>query len=103
MDGDLLLNVRVQTRAANDAFAEVVTGPLGEQIKIRIKAAPVDGKANKYLIAFLAKAFGVTKSNISILSGETTRDKRLKIVAPQKLPDYIKQASNTKTKDPVRE
>lgn len=82
-DGDdLILNVRIQPRASKDEFA----GPFDEYYKIRIKAAPVDGKANSHLIGFLAKQFGVAKSRISLDSGETSRSKRLRIRNPLKIP-----------------
>ncbi len=84
-DDDLILNVRVQPRAASDAFAE----HNDEYIKTRITAAPVDGKANKHLIAFLAKAFKVAKSSIKLLSGETGRNKRLLIQQPKVIPEAI--------------
>ena len=84
-DDDVFINVRVQPRAANDALAEYND----EFIKIRITAAPVDGKANKHLIAFLAKTFKVAKSSIQLLSGETSRNKRLLIPQPKALPEFI--------------
>ena len=84
-DDDLIINVRVQPRAANDALAE----RNDEFIKIRITAAPVDGKANKHLIAFLAKTFKVAKSSIQLLSGETSRNKQLLIPQPKALPEFI--------------
>lgn len=80
---DLILNIRVQPRAANDAFAEV----LDDRIKVRITAPPIDGKANKHLIGFLAKTFKTAKSNISITTGETGRNKQLQIKDPRYLPD----------------
>jgi uncharacterized protein (TIGR00251 family) len=86
-DDDLVLNIRVQPRAANDAFAELI----GEQIKLRITAPPVDGKANRHLIAFLAKTFKVAKTDISIVSGENGRNKRVKIHQPTHLPTVIRQ------------
>lgn len=84
-DTDLILDIRVQPKASSNAFAEV----LGERIKIRITAAPVDGKANKYLTIFLAKQFHVAKSCVIIISGENGRNKRVKILQPDKLPDII--------------
>ena len=84
---DLILNVRVQPRAASDAFAE----HNDEYIKIRITAPPVDSKANNHLIAFLANSFKVAKSHIQLLSGETGRNKRLLIQQPKLLPEAIKQ------------
>lgn len=84
-EDDLILNIKVQPRASRDEFAET----LGKAIKLRITAAPVDGKANQHLISLLAKTFKVTKKQIQILSGETGRDKRIKIIHPKKLPDCI--------------
>jgi hypothetical protein len=82
---DLILNIKVQPRASRDGFAEV----LGEQLKIRLTAPPVDGKANAQLVSFLAKSFRVPKSDIELLAGETGRDKRLRIHAPRHLPPII--------------
>lgn len=52
-----------------------VVGEHGERIKIKIKAPPVDGKANKELIAFLSKLLRMPKSSLGILRGETSRQK----------------------------
>jgi len=82
---DLLLQCRLQPKASKDEFAEM----LGEQIKIRITAPPVDGKANKHLIKFLAKQFKVTQDRVCIISGENSRQKRIKIVGPQRLPEAL--------------
>ncbi|MDH5610923.1 MAG: DUF167 family protein [Gammaproteobacteria bacterium] len=84
---DLIISVRVQPRAANDAFAEYND----EYIKVRITAPPINGKANAHLIAFLSKAFKVAKSGILLLSGETGRNKRLLIQQPKALPEAIAQ------------
>ena len=86
---DLVLNIRVQPRAASDGFAET----LGDAIKLRITAAPVDGKANKHLIAFIAKTFKVAKANVSIISGVSGRYKRIKIHRPVHLPEIIRQVT----------
>jgi uncharacterized protein (TIGR00251 family) len=51
----------------------------GEALKIRLAAPPVDGKANACLIAFLADQFGVARSAVSLLSGETSRAKRVHV------------------------
>ena len=84
---DLILNVKVQPKASKDEIGSA----LGDALKIRITAPPVDGKANKHLIAYLAKLFGVAKSNIELLSGDTGRDKRLRIKQPKKLPAIIRR------------
>ena len=82
-DGDdLILRVRIQPRASRDEFVE----PMDDAYKIRIKAPPVDGKANSHLIAFLAKQFGVPKGKITLENGLSSRIKRLRIQEPSKVP-----------------
>ena len=76
--GDLILNLRIIPRAAKDS----IQGRMGDALKIRIQAPPVDGKANAYLVKFLAKKWGIPKRNIEILSGETGRNKRIKLIQP---------------------
>ena len=56
-----------------------VVGLHGEALKIRLAAPPVDGKANACLLAFLADQFGVARSAVSLLSGETSRAKRVHV------------------------
>ncbi len=48
-------------------------------LKVRIKAAPDKGKANDELIEFLAKSFKISKNQITILSGHSSRLKKIKI------------------------
>ena len=84
---DLVLDVRIQPKASADGFAEV----LEDRLKIRITAPPVDGKANKHLAAFLAKQFKVAKSRVTILSGESSRNKRINIQQPGRLPEIIRR------------
>lgn len=72
---DLLLRVSIQPRARSDE----IFGVHGDMLKIRITAPPVDGKANAHLIAFLAKQCQVSKSAVTVISGESARQKRLRI------------------------
>ena len=48
-------------------------------LSVRLAAPPVEGAANKALIAFLADEFGVSKSAISVESGERSRHKRVRV------------------------
>ncbi|MET1080414.1 MAG: DUF167 family protein [Pseudomonas sp.] len=82
---DLILDCLLQPKASDDAFA----GLQGERLKIRLTSPPVDGKANAHLLVFLAKAFGVAKSRISLESGELNRHKRLRIRQPTRLPAIL--------------
>ena len=56
-----------------------VTGLHGEALKIRLAAPPVDGKANACLVAFLADTLGIAKASVSLISGESSRAKRVRI------------------------
>jgi uncharacterized protein (TIGR00251 family) len=67
--GDLLPSLHVQTGASVDKFAEI----LEDRIKLRIKAASVNGKANEAIIKFLSKEFRTPKSYIQILRGKSSR------------------------------
>ena len=56
-----------------------VSGLHGGSLKIRLAAPPVEGKANAALLAFLAKCFGCAKREITLLSGDLSRHKVLKV------------------------
>jgi uncharacterized protein (TIGR00251 family) len=74
-DGAIIFAVRVVPRASK---SEIV-GELDGALKIRLSAPPVDGAANKELIKLLSKTIGVSKSQVEIVSGETSKTKRIKI------------------------
>jgi uncharacterized protein (TIGR00251 family) len=85
-DGDdLVLQLRVLPRAASDGFA----GVLGDTMKLRITAPPVDGKANAHLATFLGGLFGVARRAVVIEQGVTGRSKRVRVQRPQRLPPEI--------------
>lgn len=84
-EGDLLLSCHLQPKAANDA----IVGLHGDSVKIRITAPPIDGRANAHLIKFLAKQFSVAKRDVTIISGELGRQKRVKIAQPGTLPESL--------------
>jgi uncharacterized protein (TIGR00251 family) len=75
-DGDgVTLRLHIQPGAKK---TEVV-GMHGEALKIRLAAPPVDGKANACLIAFLAAQLGVARSAVRLVSGESSRAKRVHV------------------------
>ena len=69
----VVLNVRAQPRSSRAGLDGVV----GDAVKVRIRCAPVDGKANKELVETLAEAFGIPKRDVVFKSGETSKTKRL--------------------------
>ena len=82
---DLILECHLQPKASRDEFA----GLHGDRLKIRLTAPPVDGKANAHLLAFLASVFAVSKSQVSLESGQQSRQKRVRIKQPQFLPGQL--------------
>jgi len=79
----LVLALHVQPGAGRTEVA----GAHGDVLKIRLAAAPVEGKANAALLRYLAEAFGVPQRAVALLRGETSRKKTVRIVAPRKRPD----------------
>lgn len=69
--------VVVQVRAAPRSSRSGLDGVSGDALKVRVRSAPVDGKANKELVEVLADAFGMPKSRISFVSGESSKLKRI--------------------------
>jgi uncharacterized protein (TIGR00251 family) len=72
---EAVLHVRVTPRARRNALGPMEDGVLA----VRLAAPPVEGAANKALIAFLAEAFGVSKSAVRVESGERSRHKRVRV------------------------
>jgi uncharacterized protein (TIGR00251 family) len=82
---DLILTIHVLPGSAQDMLA----GTHGERLKIKITAAPVDGRANDHLIRYLARLFGVPYSRVDLMAGHNSRSKRVRIRRPGRLPDGI--------------
>jgi len=68
----VIVTVKATPRSSVSRVESVVAGAL----KVRLAAPPVDGAANTELIKTLASFFGVAKSTVTILSGESSRAKR---------------------------
>ena len=69
----VILNVRAAPRSSRAGL----DGTVGDAVKVRVRSAPVDGKANKELIETLADAFGIPKGAVVFKGGETSKTKRL--------------------------
>jgi uncharacterized protein (TIGR00251 family) len=82
----LILSLYIQTRASRDE----ILGPHGDCIKIRITAAPVDGKANQHLLRYLSQCFGVSQNRVVLLGGEGSKHKRVRIIRPGRIPAMFK-------------
>jgi uncharacterized protein (TIGR00251 family) len=71
----ILLNVRVIPRAGKSGVA----GTRHDALLVRLNAAPVEGAANAELIDVLARAFGIPRRHVTLISGERSRTKRVRV------------------------
>jgi hypothetical protein len=72
----VVITVRVIPRAARSGLA----GTRGDAILVRLQAPPVEGAANEALVEVLAGALQVPKRAVSIVAGDRSRQKRVKVV-----------------------
>ena len=73
--GAIFINVKVVPRSSQ---SEIVSES-GGALKIKLKSPPVEGAANAELVKLLSKTFGVSKSEIEIIKGQTSKSKQIKI------------------------
>lgn len=79
------MRIYLQPKASRDQFL----GLHGAELKIAITAPPVDGKANAHLLKWLAKQCKVAKSQVQLLTGDTSRRKRVMIESPNVIPQAL--------------
>lgn len=81
----LHLRLKVVPKASNDAIG----GLLGDRLKVTITAPPMDGKANSHLIRWFAKLCGVSRSQVALVAGESSRNKTIAISEPATIPPEL--------------
>lgn len=86
-DAALLLELQIQPGATRDEFV----GLHGDRLKVRISAPPVDGRANRHLLEFLAAEFAVPRAHVVLLRGESSRSKAVRIDAPRTIPAIVQR------------
>ena len=69
----------LQVKVTPNASRNEITGLIDGVLQVKVAAPPVKGKANKELTAFLSQALGVKKSSLSIVKGQTSRNKVIAI------------------------
>lgn len=85
-DKGITLNIKVIPNSSRNELVKE-----DERIRLKITAPPVDNKANKFVIEYLAKYFKIPKSSIQILRGNTSREKTLLLEVNSKdKRDFIK-------------
>ncbi len=75
-ENSIVFGVRVIPRSSK---SEIV-GEYDECLKVKLTSPPVDGEANEELIKLFSKTFNISKSDISILSGQTSKTKQIQIL-----------------------
>jgi len=71
--GGTLLSVKLQPRASKNEIG----GPLGDELKIKVTAPPVDAAANQALIELLADTLDCSRAKVELLRGQTSRHKTI--------------------------
>ena len=71
--------VRIAVQVSPNAQRSEVQGVVGDALKIRLQAQPVDGKANEALVKFLAGLLGVSRSSVTLTHGHTSKRKLLDV------------------------
>ena len=82
---NLILNLHIQTGAKNTEVA----GLHSDALKIKLAAAPIEGKANAILVRFLAKHFDVPTCQVILKQGDKSRHKVILIQKPGYGPDVL--------------
>jgi uncharacterized protein (TIGR00251 family) len=75
----LTAGAKLKVKVAPGASGDKVVGWLGDALKVRVSAPPEKGRANAAVIALLAKILKTPERNISVCSGQTSKNKVLKI------------------------
>jgi len=74
-DGAVSFAVKVHPRARKNA----ITGELGDALKLSLTTPPIEGRANEASIEFFAKLLKVPRSSVTIASGQTSRNKVIRV------------------------
>jgi len=75
----VVIRIKVKPGSKTDELVTEADGTL----KVKIRAQPIEGKANKYLVEYLAGVLDIPKSKVTLLKGETNSFKTLEIDADE--------------------
>jgi len=86
----IVLDVRLTPRSARDAIEGIECRADGRTVlKVRVRAAPVEGEANEALRRLIAKALGIALRQIELAAGSAARLKRLRIAGDAQMLDAL--------------
>ncbi len=89
--------MRIDVRVIPNAARTGITGTRGNEIVLRVNAPATEGKANKAVVLYLARTFGVARSAVHLLAGEKSRHKKFEIVGLKAVHAQRKIASLLET------
>jgi uncharacterized protein len=72
---DILLSIKLQPRASANEIGE----PLGNELRVKVTAPPVDSAANEALIRLLAEKLDCARNRVELVRGQTSRHKIVKL------------------------
>jgi uncharacterized protein (TIGR00251 family) len=73
--GEVLLSIKLQPRASRNEIGE----PLGNELRIKVTAPPVDAAANRALIELLAEVLDCSRGQLELIRGQTSRHKIIRV------------------------
>jgi len=85
-------STRIALRVAPGSQRAKLVGRHGSAWKLRVTAAPEDGKANEAVVRLLAETLGVSRADVAIVSGHGTRDKVVSLAGLR--PDEVERLLN---------
>lgn len=92
----ICIEIKVEPRSSQKGLA----GLLGDRLKVKLTAPPVEGAANEQLVEVLAEAFGLKKSAIKIIRGQSSKNKSVELTGISSLALPVPEKKATKTKKP---
>jgi uncharacterized protein (TIGR00251 family) len=81
--------IRLAVQITANAKKTEVIGVLGDTLKLKLQAQPIEGKANEALVKFLAKALGVSRSAVTITHGQTNKKKLIEVLSATLTPEEV--------------
>jgi uncharacterized protein (TIGR00251 family) len=84
--GHLTIKIKVEPRSSKSG----ITGPYRDALKVKLTSPPIEGRANKELIEVLAEELGIAKKDIEIISGQSSKNKIVRIHGMTAMPEKLK-------------
>ena len=82
----LKVKIKVEPRSSKSG----IVGPYGDALKVKLTSPPVEGKANNELIEVLAKWFKIAKKDVEIISGQSSKNKVVRLTGVSNVDDWKK-------------